>query len=206
MADRRRMGVMGGTFDPIHYGHLVAAESARATFRLERVIFVPAGQPPHKPAEAVTAAEHRYAMTVLATASNPYFTVSRLEIDRPGPSYTVDTINQLHAAWGPGVAWYFITGADAMLEILGWKQSAALLRSCEFVAATRPGTPTARLRAAVKALEREHGPRFHSIVVPGVATSSSEVRARVRRGDPIRYLVPEPVEAYISKHGLYVGG
>ncbi len=129
---------MGGTFDPIHYGHLIAAEEARYRFQLARVVFVPCGQPPHKKPYAVTPAEHRYAMTLLATASNPHFIVSRIEIDRPGPSYSVDTVRLLRQQL-PDAELFFITGADAVLEILTWKDSDELIGLCRFIAVTRPG-------------------------------------------------------------------
>jgi len=198
-----RLGVMGGTFDPIHYGHLVAAESARESFGLDRILFVPAGQPPHKAEVPVTAAEHRYAMTLLATASNPRFDVSRIELDRPGPSYTVDTITALRELHGPEAEIFFVTGADAIMEIFSWNRSDALLESCQFIAVTRPGTSARRLQEWVARLEQGHGRRFHRVAVPGVAISSTDIRQRVRDGRPIRYLVPEAVEVYIQKHRLY---
>lgn len=198
-----RIGLMGGTFDPIHYGHLVTAEGARVEFGLERVWFVPSGWPPHKSAMDVTPAEHRYLMTVLATLSNPYFEVSRLDIDRPGPSYTVDTVEQARHGLPPDAELYFITGADAILEILTWKQPERLLERCHLIAATRPGYDLERLESALGELFRRFRHRIAVVQVPGLSISSSDIRQRVRRGQPIRYLVPEPVVDYIYKHRLY---
>lgn len=206
MIERRvtRIGVMGGTFDPIHYGHLVTAEEALVQFRLDQVLFVPSGLPPHKERGQVSDPEGRYLMTFLATASNPRFAVSRLEIDRPGPSYTIDTIREL-AAHYPGVELFYITGADAILQILRgeWEQSAELLGMCQFIAATRPGfaldlDTMRRTNCTGRPLEN-----VHVMSIPAMAISSTDIRARVRGGRPIKYLVPETVEAFIYKHGLY---
>lgn len=198
-----RIGLMGGTFDPIHYGHLVTAEGARVEFALDKVFFVPSGRPPHKPADEVTPAEHRYLMTVLATLGNPYFEVSRLDIDRPGPSYTVETIEEARRLWGPSAQLFFITGADAILEILTWKDPERLLSSCHFIAATRPGYDLGRLEGAIGDLWRRFSHRIHVVQVPAMSISSSDIRERVRRGYPIRYLVPEAVADYIYKYRLY---
>jgi len=201
----RRLGVMGGTFDPIHYGHLVTAEAAAEEFGLEQVIFVPAGQPPHKPPGAVTEARHRYLMTVLATVPNPRFTVSRVDINRPGPSYTVDTLRELHARYGPGVELYFITGADAMLQILTWKDAETLFGLCHFIAATRPGFRLSRLESVLGPLMERYRDRIHPLQVPALAISSTDIRERVRTGRSVRYLLPDAVMHYIQKTGLYTG-
>lgn len=194
-----RIGIMGGTFDPIHFGHLVIAEISRAEFGLERVIWVPAGDPPHKTEDPVTPAEHRYAMTVLATATHPQFEVTRMELERSGRSYTLDTIRDFQQRL-PGTELFFITGADAILEILTWYRHEELIQACHFIAATRPGYDLGRLRAVLPA---DYLPHIHPIATPGVDISSTDVRTRVRAGKPIRYLTPEPVEAYIAKHRLY---
>jgi nicotinate-nucleotide adenylyltransferase len=195
MEARRRIGVMGGTFDPIHLGHLVAAEQARGELKLDEVIFIPAGSPWQKGRD-VTPTEHRYLMTVLATAAHPSFWVSRLEIDRNGPTYTVDTLRALRKA-APDAALYFITGADAILDILTWKAAEECLALASFVAATRPGYDLRTLD--------DHGLRDHVIVldVPALAISSSDVRQRFASGRPVRYLIPRAVEAYARKHRLY---
>lgn len=202
----RRLGVMGGTFDPIHYGHLVAAEAAAEEFGLDQVIFVPAGQPPHKQPGAVSEARHRYLMTVLATVPNPRFTVSRVDINRPGPSYTVDTLRELHARFGPGVELYFITGADAMLQILKWKDAEALFSLCHFIAATRPGFRLSRLETVLGPVMEKYRSRIHPLKVPALAISSTDIRQRVRSGRSVRYLLPDAVMHYIEKSGLYRDG
>jgi nicotinate-nucleotide adenylyltransferase len=194
----RRIGVMGGTFDPIHLGHLVAAEEARWQFGLDRVVFVPAGRPWQKPV-GVTPPEDRYRMTVIATASNPAFTVSRLEIDHPGPAYTVDTLRRLRAELEDGTRLYFIIGADAVLQLLTWKEPDQVLAQAEFIAATRPGFDLDRLVSQVPAA----ADRIHRMEIPALAISASDIRARVARGAPIHYLVPDGVARYIHKHGLY---
>ena len=194
----RRIGVMGGTFDPIHHGHLVAAEEARWQFDLERVVFVPTGRPWQKPV-GVSPAEDRYRMTVLATASNPAFTVSRLEVDHQGPTYTVDTLRRLRAAQPAGTRLFFITGADAVLQILTWKEPDQVLALAEFIAATRPGFDLARLIGQVPGAAG----RVHRMETPALAISSSDLRTRVARGAPIQYLVPDEVARYIHDHALY---
>lgn len=194
---------MGGTFDPIHYGHLIAAEEARHKFNLSQVIFVPCGIPPHKKDYKVTAAEHRYAMTLLATASNPYFSVSRVEIDRPGPSYAVDTIKIFRKQFGEDVELFFITGLDAVLEVLTWKNPDELVRLCHFIAVTRPGYDAQKLQEQLPA---HYLDRISLLAIPGVDISSTMIRERVRKGEPIRYLTPDAVCDYIAKHRLYKEG
>jgi len=198
-----RLGIMGGTFDPIHYGHLAAAEQARDQFRLDKILFLPNREPPHKKGYSVTPAERRYDMVLLATASHPQFEASRLELERPGPSYTVDTIDQLRQLCGEGPEFFFITGADAVLEILTWKHPHLLVDRCQLIAATRPGYSLGELERAAGA---ELARRVHILEVPGVDVSSTMLRDRVRRGLSIRYLTPPEVEAYIRKHGLYGAG
>jgi nicotinate-nucleotide adenylyltransferase len=192
----RRLGVMGGTFDPIHYGHLVTAEEALAQFELEGVLFVPTGLPWMKEHEVVSPAEDRYLMTVIATASNPLFRVSRIEVEREGPTYTVETLRALKAEEDADL--YFITGADAILEIVQWKDRADLFDLARFIAATRPGYDMAGFEVP--------GEMSDAVIVmniPALAISSTDIRDRVKAGGPIRYLVPEGVKSYIEKAGLY---
>jgi nicotinate-nucleotide adenylyltransferase len=198
MTRQPRLGLMGGTFDPIHHGHLVAAVQARWQFQLDQVLFIPTGQPWQKPV-GVSPAEDRYRMTVIATASNPAFTVSRIEIDHPGPTYTVDTLRRLRSELGEATRLYFITGADAVLHILTWKDRDEVLALAEFIAATRPGYDLTKLA------ERLPGARdrLHLMEIPMLAISSTEIRARVAQGAPIQYLVPDGVVRYIAEHGLY---
>jgi nicotinate-nucleotide adenylyltransferase len=197
----RRLGIMGGTFDPIHHGHLVTAEEALWQFRLDEVVFVPTGQPWMKSERAreVTSAEHRYLMVAMATSDNPRFTVSRVEIDREGPTYAVDTLRAMRAERGPEVSLFFITGADAMLEILQWKDPQETLALAHFIAATRPGYD---LAAFERGAPTAH-PGVSVMDVPALAISSTDIRERVRDGRPIRYLVPDAVQNYIEKVGLY---
>ncbi len=194
-----KIGLMGGTFDPIHFGHLVIGEEVRIRYGLEKVIFVPCGMPAHKKSYEVTAAEHRYTMSVLATVTNPYFEASRLELDRPGPSYAIDTIRSFQEMYHGEAEIVFITGADAILEILTWHKNEALVRLCRFVAATRPGYPLDGLQQ----LPREYLGQIDIVEVPGIEISSTDIRERVRSNLPIRYLTPPETEAYILKHGLY---
>ena len=202
MPQTRRIGLMGGTFDPVHYGHLVIAEVARTEFALERVVWVPAGDPPHKKEYPVTAQEHRYAMVLLGTASNPHFEVSRMEIEREGVSYSFQTIRSFARRY-PEHEVFFITGADAILEILTWYRHHEVIHSCRFIAVTRPGYDLSRLNDL---LPPEYLPRISAITAPGVHLSSTEIRERLQAGQTIRYLVPEAVEAYVHKHGLYRAG
>ncbi len=197
-----RLGIMGGTFDPIHYGHLVTAESARWEFKLDRVMFVPSGQPPHKPTAGVSEAEHRYYLTLLATAPNPGFLASRIEIDRPGASYAVDTVKQVLKELGSPLDLYFITGADAVLEISTWRDVSELFSLCTFVAATRPGFELRELPAGLE-LSRGLKDKIRFLEVPMLAISSTDIRQRVQKGKPVRYLLPESVEEYIKQHQMY---
>jgi len=186
---------MGGTFDPIHHGHLVAASEAAAIFGLDEVIFVPTGQPAFKQERQIASPEHRYLMTVIATASNPRFTVSRVDIDRGGLTYTIDTLRDLKATRA-GAELYFITGADAMSEIIAWKNVEKLFDLAHFVGVTRPGHPLRPPSIDAKDVSL--------LEVPALAISSTDVRWRVMNGRPIWYLVPDGVVQYISKHRLYV--
>jgi nicotinate-nucleotide adenylyltransferase len=193
-----RLGVMGGTFDPIHQGHLVTAEEALQQFELDEVVFVPTGLPWMKEHGVVSPAEDRYLMTVIATASNPRFSVSRMEVDRDGPTFTVETLRGLKAEFGDSEL-FFITGADAVREIVQWKQPQELFDLAQFIAATRPGYDI----AAFEADAPTRNPAITVMNVPALAISSTEIRARVADGRPIRYLVPEGVKSYIEKAGLY---
>jgi len=195
-----RLGVMGGSFDPIHNGHLVAASEVAHRFDLDRVLFSPTGQAWRKPAAHAASSELRYLMTVVATATDPRFDVTRVDIDRPGPTYTVDTLRDLHAwfaAEQPGdtAEWFFITGADALADIVAWRDPERILQQAHLIGVTRPGHVLADpgLPEGSATL----------VEVPALAISSTDVRARVGRGEPIRYLVPTGVAHMIAKHGLY---
>ncbi len=191
----QRLGVMGGTFDPIHHGHLVAASEAASFFGLDEVIFVPTGQPWQKEGRHVSAAEDRYLMTVIATASNPRFSVSRVDIDRPGETYTIDTLRDLRAERGPDADFYFITGADALAKMISWRDADELFALAHFVGCTRPGH-----QLSAPALPTD---RISLLEIPALAISSTECRERVKSGQPIWYLVPDGIVQYISKRDLY---
>jgi nicotinate-nucleotide adenylyltransferase len=193
--DTRRIGIMGGTFDPIHHGHLVAASEVANRFTLDEVVFVPTGEPWQKGDIAVSPAEDRYLMTVIATAANPQFHVSRVDIDRDGPTYTVDTLRDLRAEYGPKAQLYFITGADALQRVLSWKDADQMFGMAHFIGVTRPGF----------ALSDAHLPAdtVSLVQVPAMAISSTDCRARVAMGKPVWYLVPDGVVQYIAKRRLY---
>lgn len=200
----KRLAIMGGTFDPIHYGHLVAAEGARYEFDLDRVIFVPAARPPHKSGKDMTDPLHRLTMVEKAVYSNPHFEVSALEIRRKGLSYTIDTVRTVRKMQ-PEASIFFITGADAVLEILTWKNVEELLSTCRFIAATRPGYNLENLEHTLSSLPKRHLNNIYTMEVPALAISSTDIRKRVTEGRPIKYLLPEEVEDYIYVHGLYGG-
>ena len=193
--ERRRLGIMGGTFDPIHNGHLVAASEVAHLFALDEVVFVPTGQPWMKEGRKTSAAEDRYLMTVIATASNPAFSVSRVDIERPGKTYTIDTLREMREIHGPDVDLFFITGADALGEILSWRDADELFTLAHFIGCTRPGHNLADPGLP--------GGGVSLVEVPALAISSTECRERVRAGEPVWYLVPDGIVQYINKRGLY---
>lgn len=197
MPGARRVGVMGGTFDPIHHGHLVAASEVQAWFDLDEVVFVPTGDPWQKSDRDVSPAEDRYLMTVIATAANPRFNVSRVDIDRRGPTYTIDTLKDLAAKF-PDAELYFITGADALADIFTWRDAEELFSFAQFVGCTRPGYTMPE--ATLGGIPAE---RVTMVEIPALAISSTDCRARTRRGEPVWYLVPDGVVQYIAKHHLY---
>ena len=193
-----KLGIMGGTFNPIHHGHLAAAEFVRDEFKLNEILFVPSGQPPHKHKGEIASPEHRWMMALLATDTNEYFSVSSVEIDRGGESYTRDTILELKEIYGGKGDFYFITGADAIAEISTWHKTENLPELAKFIAVSRPG---------YKLDKDKIDPRFrrctYLVEVPALAISSTEIRERIRRGKTIKYLVPEIVGKYIYKNKLY---
>jgi nicotinate-nucleotide adenylyltransferase len=199
-----RLGVMGGTFDPIHNGHLVAAESALEELALDIVLFMPAGSPAFKQDKQVSSAEERYAMTLLATSDNPRFLVSRLEVDRPGVTYTAHTLEELRQHYPSNVELYFVTGADAIAEVPRWHDASSIASLAHLVGATRPGYDLAKARAALDASPYDFDVTY--IEVPALAISSSHLRERVARGRSLRYLTPMAVAGFVAKHGLYATG
>lgn len=197
----KRLAIMGGTFDPIHSGHLLMAEEARQAFGIQLVVFVPNGQPAHKKGYAVTLPEHRYAMTLLATASNPHFACSRLEIERAGPSYSIDTIRHFRQEYPELEHLYFITGADAILQILTWRDHESLLKECEFIAVTRPGFHLEDLPERAGEIFKKH---VKFLPIPGLDISSTMIRNRVADGHTIKYLTTDTVVNYIARERLYL--
>jgi len=195
-----RVGIMGGTFDPIHYGHLVTAEAARERYRLDKVIFVPSGRPPHKAPGTVSDFWHRYLMVLLAVVSNPCFEVSRLEYERRGHSYTIDSMREFRLLYGPDADLYFITGADAMLEIFSWKEPEELFSLCNFIVATRPGYDLQKLQNNIAASFID---KVSVLEIPLLSISSTDIRDRVKKSRSIRYLVPEAVDYYVHQNGVY---
>ncbi|OFK24304.1 nicotinate-nucleotide adenylyltransferase [Olsenella sp. HMSC062G07] len=196
-----RLGIMGGTFDPIHNGHLVAAEQAFDDLGLDVVVFMPAGRPAFKQDRHVSLGEHRYAMTLLATSDNPHFVASRFEVDRVGVTYTADTLRLLRDLYPDNVELYFITGADAVADIVSWRDAGTIARLATLVAATRPGYDLGRAERAI-----DRSPFGFDVIyleVPALAISSSYLRARVAACQSLRYLTPDVVTGYIHKHALY---
>jgi nicotinate-nucleotide adenylyltransferase len=201
----QRIGLLGGTFDPIHYGHLVIAEEVRYTLDLAELVFIPTGQPPHKPGRTITPAHHRLAMLQLAIASNPHFTISQVDLERPGPSYTVDTLSLLRQQWNAQTAFYFIIGGDSLEELLTWRDPAGVLAQLNYlVAVQRPGyEEPSGYRESLEA--RLPGIKLRLIMVraPQLDISATDLRLRVAEGRPIKYQTPEAVEQYIEHYGLY---
>jgi nicotinate-nucleotide adenylyltransferase len=199
--ERVKIGVIGGTFDPIHYGHLIIAEEARVKVGLAKVIFIPAGNPPHKLRRPYSPAHHRYKMVELAIASNPYFEISPIEINRPGPSYSVDTMAILREEMGPNVELYFIMGVDSLAGILTWHKPEELIKLCKIIAVNRPGygVDIDALNSIIPGIKEQ----VIFIKAPEIGISSTEIQQRVREGLPIRYLVPPEVERYIYENKLY---
>jgi nicotinate-nucleotide adenylyltransferase len=195
MVREQRIGVMGGTFDPIHHGHLVAASEVAHFFGLDEVVFVPTGQPWQKEDRQVSPSEDRYLMTVIATASNPRFSVSRIDIDRGGPTYTIDTLRDLHAERGDEAEFFFITGADALSRLMSWQDVKELFALAHFVGCTRPGH-----RLTGQGLPED---QVSLVEIPALAISSTDCRQRVAAGEPIWYLVPDGIVQYIAKRRLY---
>ena len=196
-----RLGIMGGTFDPIHNGHLVAAEQAYDDLDLDVVVFMPAGRPAFKQNKEVTRGEDRYSMTLLATSDNPHFVASRFEVDYKGITYTADTLRRLRKVYPSNVEFFFITGADAIADIVTWKDAQTVAELAHFVAATRPGYELSRAQKVI--VDSPYDFKVTYLEVPALAISSSYLRSRVQKGQSLRYLTPDSVTGYIHKHGLY---
>lgn len=199
-----KIGIMGGTFDPIHFGHLVLAEEIRNNFGLDKIFFVPVGTPPHKGEYTITDKNLRYSMTLLASMSNPNFEVSKIEIESEEISYTINTIKKIKERLNNNeVEIFFITGADAIMAIETWKDYRELLTLCNFIGATRPGINAEQLEEKISYLRETYGATIHLTHIPGLAISSTDIRNRVKEGRSYKYLLPEAVEAFIIKNDLY---
>lgn len=198
-----KVGIMGGTFDPIHFGHLATAEAVREIFALDEIIFIPAARPPHKLGRNVTDEKHRLAMTILATRSNKFFRVSDMELKRTGLSYTLDTMNELHRILGDAAELFFIIGADSLADLSKWHAARELVEKCHFIATTRQGVDIdfSAVESFFGTAAIEH---IHRVITPGLEISSTDLREKINLGRSIKYLVPEVVEEYISREGLYV--
>ena len=197
-----RLGIMGGTFDPIHYGHLVAAEMARTEFALSKVLFIPSGSPPHKELDKVSSASLRYEMVSRATSDNDFFAVSTMELDRQGPSYTVETLRSLRETLA-GYEFFFITGTDALREVFNWHQAEEIFTLTQFIGANRPGFGAKDFLETALRDHSEINGRIHLLEVPALAISSTDIRERVASGKSIRYLLPESVRLFIQETNLY---
>ena len=196
-----RLGIMGGTFDPIHNGHLVCAECAFDALDLDMVVFMPAGSPAFKQGKQVSTGEDRYAMTLLATSDNPHFVATRFEVDRPGGTYTADTLQLLRDLYPDNVEFFFITGADASADVVAWRNADRVAALAHLVGATRPGYDLGRAESAIESSPYDFDVTY--LEVPALSISSSYLRERVREGKSLRYLTPDPVTGYIHKHQLY---
>ncbi len=199
---KKNIGIMGGTFDPIHYGHLVTAETVYDAFDIEKILFIPTGNPAHKCVRLGT--DHRLEMTKLAVAGNEKFDISTIEIDRGGSTYTVDTIEQLKAEMEEDTTFYFIMGADSVHQLEQWKDTKRLLSLCEFIGVTRPGYDKKGVEEAVEKLNHDYGAKIHFLEVPGLDISSSDIRERIQKRVSIRYLLPDCVVEYIHQFALYL--
>jgi len=201
----KRLGIMGGTFDPIHYGHLVAAETTRIELGLDNVLFIPTGEPPHKADHKITDAELRFNMVEMAISTNKNFMVSRIEIGRNGPSYTIETIRELHSLF-PEQGLYFITGTDAMKEIITWREPEEIIKLATVIGASRPGYECQDLLERILSEHPSTQGRIFQLEIPALAISSTDIRARVRNNKSIRYLLPEEVQLFIKENRLYQNG
>jgi len=199
----KKIGILGGTFDPIHYGHLIIAEEVRQSFDLEKIIFIPSGMPPHKAGLRVTPAEHRYNMVYNAIKTNDCFEVSRIELERTGYTYTVDTLRQLKSLFGNDTKLFFIVGADIIMDLLTWKEPRKIFEMCEFIATVRPGYNNDSFINEIEYLINVYGVKINIAYLPLIEISSTSIREKVRNKKSIKYLVPDATEAYILENELY---
>lgn len=198
-----KIGIMGGTFDPIHIGHLILAEEAKNYFELDKVIFIPTGRPPHKYWDNMAEPINRYEMTLLATIDNPDFIVSSIEIDREGTTYTIDTIKYLTKQYN-NTEFYFITGADSIVEIFNWKNFKELLSLCRFVTAKRTIVSDNKLENTISEIEKKIGVNIDILPIPYIDISSTNIRNKIKKNESIKYYLPDSVREYILKNKLYI--
>lgn len=196
-----KIGLMGGSFDPIHNGHLVLAEQVRTRFQMDKIIFIPSGNPPHK--DNLASKDHRYNMTKLAIEDNEFFEISRIELDQDHKTYTIDTVKRLKEMYGDATEVFFITGADMMLDLPTWKKFEELVTLCKFIGSTRPGVDYTELSDQIDALVRDYKADITITQVPALAISSTDIRRRIKYNLSIRYLLPKATEDYIHEHKLY---
>ncbi len=201
MKELQRIGIIGGTFNPIHLGHLMIAEMAREAYHLEKVIFVPAYHPPHKHDDVIDA-KYRYEMTAAAVSDNPYFTVSDVEFKREGPSYTIDTVRHFINVYGPDTEFYFIAGTDSIRDLPNWKYIDDLLPLCHFIGAVRPDG-SAAIDDVIAYFGELGAQRIHRLDVPIMRLSATDLRRRLREHRTVRYLIPKAVVEYIKDHDIY---
>lgn len=199
----KKIGISGGTFNPIHLGHLIIAEMVRDKYGLDKVLFIPSGMPPHKNLNNVIEAEHRFNMVQQAVASNPYFIESRMEVDREGYTYTIDTLKNLRESYGKSATLYYIIGADVLNDLLTWRNYQEVFGICEFIAVLRPGSCLEGFNKQMEYLRDTFSAKIHFIDTPLIEISSTDIRNRIKEGKSIKYLVPESVEDYIKENGLY---
>lgn len=197
-----KIGLMGGTFDPIHNGHLVLAEQVRTRFQMDKIIFIPTGNPPHK--DSTASKEHRYEMTQLAIEDNEFFELSRIELDQDNKTYTIDTVLRLREMYGEETEVYFITGADMIIDLPTWKNFSELVHLCKFIGSTRPGVEDKELSDQINALVKDYKADITITQVPALAISSTDIRRRIKYNLSIRYLLPKSTEDYIYEHKLYI--
>ncbi|NLL52309.1 MAG: nicotinate-nucleotide adenylyltransferase [Peptococcaceae bacterium] len=202
LSSAQRLGIMGGTFDPIHYGHLVAAETARVELGLDYVLFIPTGESPHKSNLKITDAEMRFKMVEISIKNNKYFKASRIEIKRKGPSYTVDTLREIHKLL-PKQEIFFITGTDAMIDILAWREPQEIFKLARVIGASRPGYESQKHLAKIFSQYPESKDRLYQLEIPALAISSTYIRSRVGNNKSVRYLLPDEVRMYIENNRLY---
>ncbi|OPZ84837.1 MAG: Nicotinate-nucleotide adenylyltransferase [Firmicutes bacterium ADurb.Bin419] len=198
-----KIGISGGTFNPIHYGHLIVAEMVRDEFGLEKILFVPSGMPPHKDLRDVAGAEHRFNMVRQAVNNNPYFFESRVEVERGGYTYTIDTLKNLRQTYGKDAKLYYIIGADVLSDLLTWRNYQEVFGICEFIAVLRPGNGIEVFNRQMEYLRDNFGAVIHFMDTPLIEISSTEIRNRIKQGKSIKYLVPDSVEDYIKENRLY---